>query len=115
MVCFGFFCLVGLVYFVFKEEAFCIKEQFSKYFQVLQNPDKFCGILTGTNAKSSYPEKMTHTDTAAASLSKAAFKLVFDEASADPESQSNTRPTLNASSHLDCFMKGNKLTKTVPH
>lgn len=109
------FCLVGWVYFVFNEEAFCIKEQFSKYFQVLQNPDKFRGILTGTNAKSSCPEEMTHTDTAAASLSKAAFKLVFDEASADLESQNNTRPTLSASSHLDCFMKGHKLTKNVPH
>lgn len=40
---------------------------------------------------------MTHTDTAVASLSKRAFKLVFDEASPDPESQSNTWPAVNSS------------------
>lgn len=93
-MCFGFFWF----YFVFKEkETFCIKKQFGEYFPALQNPGKFCGTLTRMNAKMSCHEEMMHTDAAAASLSKGAFKLVFDEASPDLESQSNTQPAVNAS------------------
>lgn len=90
----GFF----LFYFVFKEkETFCIKKQFSEYFPALQIPGKFCGTLTRMNAKKSCHEDMTHTDAAAVSLSKGAFKLVFDEAPPDLERQSNTQPAVNAS------------------
>lgn len=55
-----------------------------------------------------------HIDTASNFLvkSKVAFKLVFNEASPDSESQSNIGPTISASSHLDCFMQRSKL---APH
>lgn len=90
------FCLVGLAYFAFKEAAFCIKKQSTEYLYVLQNPDKFSGKITGINAKTSCLEDMTrHTSILqAASLSKVALKLVFDEASPDQKVKVTHSPHL---------------------
>lgn len=84
-----FFCFI---LFLTKKKPFALKSSLVSISQLSRIQASSVG-----HAKKSCHEEMRYTDAAAASLSKGAFKLVFDEASPDLERQSTTQPAVNAS------------------